>query len=116
VEGDAHGPLTLLLKADLRAIDKSFEGTLEWIRRCQESDWEPTFDFSVTTSDKSNVELRPGGNNHIVSYNERLEWIELALKARLEEGDLQVRMTVVAPCSLLVSYLNASRVCRASTS
>lgn len=50
---------------------------------CSEAEWEPVYDFTVTLSDKSVVELRPGGKNTTVSYAERLEWIELALKARV---------------------------------
>ncbi len=64
-------------------MDKSFAGTLEWWRLCSESEWEAVYDFTVTLSDKSVVELRPGGRQCGVSYAERLEWIELALKVQM---------------------------------
>lgn len=80
-----------LAKSDLKAIDKSFSGTLEWWRLCQESEWEPVYDFTVTLSDKSVAELRPNGAATTVSYADRLEWIDLALAARLSESSLQVR-------------------------
>jgi hypothetical protein len=72
-------------------IDKSFYGTLEWWRLCAEKDWENDYNFTTTLSDKSSVELRPNGAKEIVSYAQRLEWIDLALKARLEEGSLQMK-------------------------
>lgn len=81
-----------LTKVDLFDIDKSFYGTLEWWRQQGEKEWENDYNnFTTMLSDKSTVELRPGGASEVVSYDRRTELIDLALKARLEEGSLQMR-------------------------
>ncbi len=111
-----------LTKADLKDIDKSFYGTLEWWRLCAEGEWESDYNFTTTLSDKSSVELRPGGASQIVSYSQRLEWIELALKARLEEGSLQMKYVMkglhsVVPAALFELFTHKDlewRVCGSS--
>lgn len=111
-----------LTKMDLKDIDKSFYGTLEWWRMCPENEWEDVYDFTTTLSDKTTVELRPGGTNSIVSFNQRLEWIELALRARLEEGSLQLKHVMrglhsVVPAALFDLFTESDlewRVCGSS--
>lgn len=59
-----------------------------------------TFDFkfgqelvyTTPLSDGRLVELIPGGSEVVVHYEDRMEFIRLVQKARLEEGREQVRL------------------------
>ena len=46
--------------------------------------------WNCILSDGSNYELKPNGNEEYVSYQDRLEYIEMVKKARIRESDRQV--------------------------
>ncbi|KNC55091.1 HECT domain containing 3 [Thecamonas trahens ATCC 50062] len=84
---------------DLRAVDEAVVNSLTAIRDFTEV-WgiEPEAfeeyvmdDFTTLLSDGSRVELCPGGAEKRVTYENRLEFVDLVLEARLHEADTQMR-------------------------
>lgn len=53
---------------------------------CSERTW------SVTLSDGTSKDLKPGGSETSVSYEDRLEYSRLAKEARMSESDQQVSL------------------------
>lgn len=54
--------------------------------------------YSTPLSDGRLVELIPGGSSVVVHYEERMEFIRLVQKARLEESREQVQHTSDLTC------------------
>ena len=78
---------------DLNEIDKFVVGTIDFVisTQCKESEFGTTFPetFSTLLSDESVKELIPGGNKITLTFDQRFEYAELVLKARLSENYLQ---------------------------
>jgi hypothetical protein len=90
--------------ADLNGVDASFvSGVLSKIDGLSDTEadekafydhfGERTLFFSVTRSDQTRVALKPGGETEPVSFAQRAEFAELALRARLRESEKQVSMS-----------------------
>lgn len=78
---------------DLEDIDKLCLQALNEIRNIKEADFKDTIQDTFTThlSDRSVVELCPGGRDIPVTFENRHQYCDLVLQARLEEGKLQAR-------------------------
>jgi len=96
-------------KRDLREIDLTTSESLERIEIMSEDTFKSTIFETFTTllSDKSTVvELKQGGGEIFVSYENRHEYTELKWKCRLNESKLQMSavlrgMETIVPLSLL---------------
>jgi len=81
--------------ADLNDIDHPTYGFFQFLKHeCTQPDLEGPErtiyeKFTITLSDKSVVTLKKDGENIDVTYENREEFINLAIKARLEESRLQ---------------------------
>jgi len=102
-----------LTRSDLEAIDQAFDGTLKWLEVCSPEDVDPSSEqrvifekFQIPLSDKSLQTLLPNGDAIEVTYNNRLEYIKLAERTRLNESSVQIEairkgITDVVPEPLL---------------
>ena len=85
---------------------------IRYFKNCQKEDFENIFEnYSTYLSDKTEVELIPGGKNIRVKYENRIDFIKKLLKIRLSEADKQIEsikkgFSKIVPLVLL-SCLNA---------
>jgi len=103
-----------LTRADLESIDKQAAEVLKFIEKCDKETFDSSINESFTTrlSDNSVVELKSDGANIKVTYENRMEYVSLAIAARLSEHRPQVDavlrgMARIFPIQLL-SLLTAS--------
>jgi hypothetical protein len=77
---------------DMERVDKHFVENLRHLESCDAVKFEQMGieNFTTKLSDGSVVELMPNGSNIKMSYERRLEYMELSLKARLEESSKQI--------------------------
>lgn len=78
-----------LREADVRALDDAFAALLRWVRTCAPEELEGT--FTVRLSDGSTRELVPHGAAVPITAANRDQFASLALSARLNEAELQLR-------------------------
>lgn len=78
--------------ADMERVDKHFVENLRNLESCDPGKFEQMDieNFTTKLSDGSVVELLPNGANIKMTYERRLEYMELCLKARLEESSKQI--------------------------
>lgn len=79
--------------ADLRAIDFNTIDSMEKIVAMDKETFEASvFDnFTTTLSDKTSMELMPGGEEKSVTYEEREQFANLVLQFRLNESSTQMK-------------------------
>ena len=79
--------------SDLAAIDQMAVRTLACVRDLDSASESFSYlideRFETILSDGSRVELLPGGGRKRVKFENRLRWMELVIKARLHECDVQ---------------------------
>jgi E3 ubiquitin-protein ligase HERC2 len=78
---------------DLEAVDKLCVQALNEMRALERAKFEGLVDerFATQLSDGSELELKAGGKNVPVTWETRLEFVELAVQARLRESEKQMR-------------------------
>jgi len=84
----------LINREDLRAIDHSFVGTLEFFEGCTREEFESTvFDlkFCSKLSEKSNCLLIKNGDKIDVKFHNLMDYVRLAEKARIFESKIQLK-------------------------
>jgi len=92
---------------DLRAIDSHFNAAVRFLEECNEKDFSRVFlKFVVRLSDQSMHILKKDGDQIDVTFENKLEFIQLVEKARLNESKLQIKairrgLTDVVPVALL---------------
>lgn len=99
-------------RSDLEAIDKRCSQFLESIRNiAKEGVREETFSdyifetFSFQSADGRNVELKPGGKNIPVTWQNRYEFTNLAEQYRLNEFNLQTEAICRGVASIIPIHL-----------
>jgi hypothetical protein len=77
---------------DMEHVDKHFVDNLRHLENCDQVKFEQMGieNFTTKLSDGSIAELLPNGANIKVTYEKRQEYMELCLKARLEECSKQI--------------------------
>lgn len=77
-----------ILEQDIEELDKGVLELIKYFKNCQEEDFENIFEnYSTYLSDKTEVELIPGGKNIKVEYQNRTDFIKKLLHTRLSESD-----------------------------
>jgi E3 ubiquitin-protein ligase HECTD3 len=78
---------------DLKAIDFNTLDSLEKIINMDKKTFEASVfeNFTTTLSDKTSVELLPGGKERSVTYEERELYASLVQQARLNESSAQMK-------------------------
>jgi hypothetical protein len=81
---------------DLELVDKHFVEHLRNIESCTEQQFEQLGldNFTIKLSDDTTTELLPRGTSTKVTFERRFEYIELALKTRIEESTRQTEAII----------------------
>jgi len=91
--------------AELESFDKNqSQQLLRIISQSKESFGVAGYTYTTSLSNRRVIELFPGGQNHSVSYEDRLTYVELVLNARLEENVNQTDMTRQGFLSVIPRY------------
>jgi len=79
-------------RRDLRAIDASCTNILTFIEECDEQTFEASIvqPFTTTLSCGTEVELKEGGADLLVTFDTRLEYVDLVTACRLQEQRQQI--------------------------
>jgi len=99
----------ILIIEDILEFDEGLFETINFLTNpnLKEEEFETTVNltYSIQLTDGKIYELIPNGSQEKVEYRDRFKFLELALKARLCEGDSQISMIKKGLCKIIPESL-----------